>query len=154
MKASATVFVPLLGLYPFAAAKGHGSFVTFSLTTTPDAPREEYFIWIFMCGWKLRQSGEELAHCESSDDEIMAAVARLNGARLEQLVLHEYVTPEGLRYGASLVFEERLIMRLYQYEGCSPEEELFKMCDATGTWISYLADGTIEKTIKECQETP
>ena len=87
MNESATLFAPLIGLFPFAAAKGNGSFITFSLTTTPKAPSEEGYIWIYMCDWRIFEAGVELAHSESSDSEIAAAVAELNGRKLEGLVL-------------------------------------------------------------------
>ncbi|MHB1078706.1 MAG: hypothetical protein ACYC67_04840 [Prosthecobacter sp.] len=143
MSDSPTWFAPLLGLHPYAATKGHGSFVTFSLTATLDAPREEYFVWIFMCAWRIRLSGRELAHSESSDNEIMAAVSKLNGRTLKELVFHGHVTPQGLRHSISLIFDEDLSMRLYQHEDYSPDVEMLKVGDAAGTWYSCLADGSL-----------
>ena len=144
MSASPSLFSPLLGLYPFDAKKGHGSFVTFSLTTTPNSPVEEFYFWIYMCSWRIREAGSELAHSESTVSEIISAVSALNGRKLEGLVLHSYVTPERLFLGASLIFTGRLTIKLDQYEDAPADDPIFMTRNADRTWISYLSDGAIE----------
>jgi hypothetical protein len=122
MSASPVLFLPLVGLVPFTAKKGHGSFVTFSLTSTPESPVEEFYFWVYLCYWWIRTADGELAHCESTDDEIVSAVSELNGRKLNEIVLHDYVTQDGLFHGASLSFAGDLTMKLCQYEDSPPGE--------------------------------
>jgi|ERR1051326_5219569 hypothetical protein len=143
MSASPGLFLPLIGLVPFNAEKGHGSFVTFSLTSTPESPVEEFFFWVYLCNWWIRTLDSELAHCESSDDEIVAAVSALNGRKLTEITLHNNVTQDGLFHGASLSFGDDLTMKLCQYEDSAPDDEIFMTRNAAENWISYLADGSI-----------
>lgn len=144
MSASPVLFLPLIGLVPFNAKKGHGSFVTFGLTTTPESPVEEFYFWIYLCNWWIRTTDSELAHCESSDDEIVSAVSALNGRKLDGIVLHNYITQEGLFHGASLIFAGGLTMKLCQYEDSSSDDAIFMTRNAAKQWVSYYTDGSIQ----------
>lgn len=141
---SLELFSPLLGCSVFNAKKGHGSFVTFSLTATPDTPAELFYFWVYMCHWEIRESERELAHSESEDNEIGSAVSALNGRRLKGLNFHQWLRKEELRHGVSLVFEGELIMRLVQYEDRSSDDPVFSTRSVDGEWISYLSSGSIE----------
>jgi hypothetical protein len=143
MSASPALFLPLIGQVPFNAKKGHGSFVTFSLTSTPESPVEEFYFWVYLCNWWIRTADSELAHCESSDDEIVSAVSALNGEKLNEITLHHNVTPDGLFHGASLAFGDKLTMKLCQYEDSAPEDAIFMTRNAAKDWVSYYADGSI-----------
>lgn len=96
MSTSLEVFAPLLGFSVFDAKKGHGSFVTFSLTSTPETPTEEFYFWVYLCDWQMREPGTELAHSESEDDVLASAVSALNGKRLERLNFHQWLSREGV----------------------------------------------------------
>jgi|ERR1700736_3628717 len=143
MDDSPALLRPLIGLVAFDAKKGHGSFVTFSLTTRPESPTEDFFFWIYMCNWWIRTSDRELAHCESSDDEIASAVSALNGWKLNEIVLHSNLTLEGLFHGASLIFGNGLTMKLCQYEDSPPDDAIFMTRNAAKDWVSYYSDGSI-----------
>src|SRR5437762_3187083 len=125
MSASPSLFLPLIGLVAFNAKKGHGSFVTFSLTSTPASPVEEFYFWVYLCNWWIRTLDTELAHCESTDEEIVSAVSALNGQKLNEITLHNNVTPDGLFHGASLAFGDDLTMKLCQYEDSSADDAIF-----------------------------
>ena len=142
--ATAELLAPLVGLVPFNASKGHGSFVTCSLTRTPDDPAEEFYFWIYLCNWWIYAAEETLAHCESSDDIITSAVSALNGKKLESIVLQQVVTSERVFHDATLWFEQRLRMKLCQYEEGHPTDPIFSTRNAEGMWVSYLANGSIE----------
>jgi hypothetical protein len=145
MSLSPQVFSPLLGRFVFDAKKGHGSFVTFSLTSTPEAPIEEFYFWVYMCEWEIREAGNELAHSESEDDELNSAVSAMNGRKLEAISFHSWLKQAGLKYGATLRFERGLVMKLCQYEDSSPDWDIFKTKNSgTGKWTSYFSDGTIK----------
>lgn len=144
MSASPILFQPLIGLFLFAAKKGHGSFVTFGLTTTPETPVEEFYFWIYLCNWWIRTKDSELAHCESTDDEIVSAVSALNGRKLNEIVLYNNVTEEGLFHSASLSFTGGLTMKLCQYEDSAADDAIFMTRNAAKQWISYYADGSIQ----------
>jgi hypothetical protein len=137
-------FAHLLGLTAFDAQKGHGSFIHFSLATTGDPSKESAWICIYMCHWRILDQGTEIAHSESQDADIQAAASRIDGRRLESIVLHQYVTPDGIRYGASLIFEQRLTVKLYQYDHTSEVDSIFSSRGASGSWASYESNGTIE----------
>jgi hypothetical protein len=146
MGGSPILFQPLIGLTSFDAKKGHGSFVTFCLTATPEAPVEEGYFWVYLCGWRICTADGELAHSESHDDEIISAVSALNGRKLDQIVLHSNGTPDGLSHSASLIFSGGLTMRLFQYEDSSPEDAIFMTQNAAKGWVSYCTDGSIDNT--------
>lgn len=143
MSASSQLLLPLLGLYPFNAQKGHGSFVTFSLTSTPDAPREEHYFWVYMCHWEIQAGERKLAHSECADDQIDAAVAALNNRRLNEILLNSWVKEEGLYHDAILFFEDDLVMKLMQYQNAADDYALFMTRDPAGRWIRYLSNGSI-----------
>ncbi len=149
MRRSLDIFAPLLGCSVFDAKKGYGSFVTFSLTRTPDAPTEEFYFWVYLCDWEIREPGRELAHSESEVDELISAVSALNGKRLERLNFHQWLSREGVLHGVSLVFEPGLYMKLYQYRDSSPDDEIFLMKSAAGEWTSYMSNGGIETEREE-----
>lgn len=145
MSLSPQVFSSLLGRFVFNAKKGHGSFVTFSLTTTPETPSEEFHFWVYMCEWQIREAGNDLAHSDSEDDALISGVSALNGRKMETLSFHSWLSQDGLLYGASLRFERGLVMKLWQYEDSLPDREIFKMKNTgTGKWISYFSDGAIK----------
>lgn len=142
---AAHLLVPMIGLTVFAAEKGHASCVTFSLTSTPDAPTEKFYCWIHLCDWRMRSAGQELAHSESDDHTIKAAAAALNGRKLEAMELKTWVTSEGIFHGAMLRFGANFTMNLQQYEGKynKPDSSIFTVRDAENTWISYRSDGNV-----------
>ena len=144
-------FAHLLGLTAVDAQKGHGSFIHFSLADSGDQSKETAWVCIYMCHWRIVDQGTEMAHSESSDSEILAAASRIDGRRLESIVLHKYVTPDGIRHGASLVFEHRLTVKLYQYDHTSEVDSMFSSRGTSGSWASYESDGTIE-TKKEAEQ--
>jgi hypothetical protein len=144
MSASPALFRPLVGLSAFDAKKGYGSFVTFSLTSTPESPVEEFYFWVYLCYWWIRTEESELAHCESTDEEIASAVSELNGRKLNEIVLHDYVTPDGLFHGASLSFAGDLTMKLCQYEDNTPEKAIFMTRNVAKDWVSYYSDGSVD----------
>ena len=117
--------------------------MTFSLTSTPESPVEEFYFWVYLCSWWIRTTNLELAHCESSDEEIMSAVSALNGQMLSDITLQQYVTPEGVFHGALLGFGSDLTMKLCQDEDGAPDDEIFMICDAAHHWLSYQTDGSI-----------
>ena len=142
--APAELLIPLAGLSVFDAQKGYASCVTFSLTSTPAAPVEEFYFWIRMCHWTMRLAGKELAHSESNDETIEAAAAMLNGRRLEQIELTKWVTPKGIFHGGMLWFEEDLTMQLQQYERTKgqPYDGIFSTRNKK-QWVVYRRDGSV-----------
>lgn len=87
--------------------KGHGSFLTFEFgepalrIREPRPPLDDvcervrerlsqrqvtvygaWRLWIYCCHWSIAQSGKELAHSESPDDEIVLSTQRLDGQKL------------------------------------------------------------------------
>ena len=144
MNASPELFSPLLGLTVFNAQKRSASCVSFELTKTPDSPIQAFQFWIEMCDWRLRDGGQEIAHSESGDEEIIAAVSKLNGRQLEAIALRCLVVPEGLTHGATLFFERDVAIRLEGYENSIVGEEIFSARDAAGKSIRYLSDGSTE----------
>jgi hypothetical protein len=145
-------FSHLLGLTAFDAKKGHGSFVTFSLSASAEPKEESGFVWIYMCDWRIYDHGNEIAHSESPDADIDAAVSRIDGRRLTSIALSQYVTPDGLRHGATLVFEDRLNVNLYEYEHITEVETIFSTRGRSGTWASYQSDGSIEINEEEAEQ--
>jgi len=137
-------FQPLIGLTIFDAKKGHGSFVTFSLTSTPESPVERFYFWIYLCYWWIRKNGVELAHNESTDAEIMSAVATLNSQKLTEIILRSNITQEGIFHGVSLFFSDGLTMKLCQYEDSEPEDPIFMTRNDSRFWVSYHTDGSIQ----------
>ena len=143
MSTSPALLRPLVGLFAFDAKKGHGSFVTFGLTTTPESAVEEFYFWIYLCNWWIRTGDSELAHGESTDDEIVSAVSALNGRKLNKIVLHNNITQDGLFHGASLIFDGDLTMKLCQYEHSCPEDAIFMTRNAAKDWVLCYSDGSI-----------
>jgi|JI6StandDraft_1071083.scaffolds.fasta_scaffold113646_2 hypothetical protein len=137
-------FSHLLGLTANDVKKGHGSFVTFSLTASEVSKEEDSFVWIYMCHWRILDHGAEIAHSESPDHDIHAAVSRIDGRRLTAIALNQYLTSDGLRHGASLNFDDGLTVKLYQYDHTTEMETIFRIRSASGVWASYQSDGTIE----------
>jgi len=137
--------------------KGHGSFVTFDLEGEGDG--HEFFVWVYLCGWRIQERGKELAHCESTDEEIHAATSRLEGLKLTSIALQQFFTETGMWHGATFFFEERLTMRLFQYEeplSSGPDEvdTLFMVADKKVTWFCYNADGSTEVSEEDDDTTP
>jgi hypothetical protein len=143
MKNPQEAFSHLLGLRAFGAKRGHGSFVTFSLAPTCEPNIKSCFVWVYMCCWKILDHGTALAHSESPDSDIDAAVSRINEMKLEGIVLHQYVIPDGLRHGASLMFEQGLVMKLFQYEKYTDVEPIFSTRNDSGIWTSFQSNGSI-----------
>ena len=131
----------LLGLTVFDAKKGHGSFITCSLTITPATPAEHAYLWVYMCTWKIRVAGEEAARSESPDDVIDSAAAALNDRRIEALVLHEVVAPEGTYHSATMHFSERASLRMDQYDHSAADVPIFSVRIGEDRWISYDSGG-------------
>jgi hypothetical protein len=131
----------IIGLSVFGAQKGHGSFITCSLTSTAATPEEHAYLWIYMCNWKMRISGEEIAHSESPDDVIASAAAALNGRRIEALVLQEVIAPDGTYHAATLHFSDRASLRVEQYDDSEPDEAIFSVRIGEDHWVSYDSDG-------------
>lgn len=127
--------------------KGHGSFVTFDLKGE-EGDDHEFFVWVYLCQWRILERGKELAHCESTDEQIHAAVSRLEGLKLEGISPHQHFTEFGLEHGATFYFEKRLVMRMHQYEKPMSEEPevdtLFMVTDKKVTCFCFNADGTTE----------
>ncbi len=134
----------LLGLSVCEARKGHGSFVTFNLTATPSKPIEEFYVWVYMCDWRLLESRTEIAHSESDDASIEGAVAKLNRRRLEGVSFHTHVSPSGVIRAVTFAFDGDAVMKLQQYAESSAGETLFMIRSSTGAWASYDVDGTFK----------
>ena len=115
----------LIGLHAFNARKGHGSFVMFELTASPESPEEKAYFRIDMCAWRISEAGKELAHSESSGAEIKGAVSALNGRRLEGITLHEFIAQHRVSHGASLIFQDHLTFKLQQYDPGKAEDAIF-----------------------------
>jgi hypothetical protein len=133
----------ILGLYPYEAYKGVGSTVILRLSRTPDTSVEAAYVRIEMCGWWIRESCKEIAHSESSDAEIVAAVLALKGKRLNEITLLKFVTQDGVFHGAELFFDDRITMKLQQYEDSPADHSIFVARNSAWKWISYNADGQI-----------
>jgi hypothetical protein len=82
-----SAFASVVGLPAWSVRRGYGSFVTLEFgetRATPHGhpPRGDGHLWIYCCRWRLLIGGTQIACDESSDAEIDAAVARLEGQPL------------------------------------------------------------------------
>ncbi|MBX3416288.1 MAG: hypothetical protein KF851_01695 [Pirellulaceae bacterium] len=103
------LFQPLKGVPSWHVKKGYGSFLTFEFGTPSQEIREprtvsnssplvrellarrcvtihgQWHLWVYCCGWRIRMADSELAHNESSDDEIAAACLELDGQAIQNV---------------------------------------------------------------------
>jgi hypothetical protein len=148
MPSTSALFRALFGLSVFNAQKGHGSFITCGLTSTPATPEEHIYLWVYMCTWKIWVAGKEIAHSESPDEVIATSVAALNGHRVEALALHEVLAAEGTYHAATLHLSDRVSLRMEQYDDSAADTSIFSICIGADHWVSYDSDGYTREDTK------
>lgn len=103
------LFQPLIGVPAWNVRKGYGSFLTFEFGTPSLMIREpqdaldaaprvrqqlrrrevklrgQWHLWVYRCGWRISIETNELAHNESTDDEIEAACLEIDGQSIQSV---------------------------------------------------------------------
>lgn len=142
--------------------KGHGSFLTFEfgepslrireprppLGNVSERVRErlsqrlvmvtgEWRLWIYCCHWSIAQSGRDLAHSESPDDQIAFSTQRLDGQKLLSVV--PGTAPGSWVFSFDLGGE----LKTWPY-GDDPSDEQWHLFDrASSRVFSARADGRL-----------
>jgi hypothetical protein len=129
----------LIGLRPWRAALGHGSFITFDFGKERVPQKQffyrgkalplngEWFLWIYMCAWSLESEDRVLATSESSRSMMQDAIQRLTDLELQSVDL---IYP-GLE--TTFVFEKQFTLKT-QPLGPSNNDEYWKL---------YMPDNTV-----------
>ena len=144
------LFQPLIGVPSWNVKKGYGSFLTFEFGNpnleireprdVPDATpqvrqlfaqrrvtlRGQWHLWVYCCGWRICLGGNEIAHDESTDEEISVACLKLDGQAIQQVTCEPEV-------GRTLFhFDLGGVLETQPYD-----DELLKQ------WMLYLPDGNV-----------
>lgn len=90
----------MTGLAAWDVKQGHGSFLTFQFgqpnlvvqerrsgTKRTAYVRGQWQLWIYCCHWRIIQNSEQIAWSEDESPTIARATARLNGQKLEQVLV-------------------------------------------------------------------
>ena len=89
------------------ARLGVGSFLTFDLVRGEErGGSRRWYFWLYQCAWRIDAAAEVIGGSEDERDELGRAVHRLEGARLEHIV----IAPS---QEASLVFADGLSLRMF-----------------------------------------
>lgn len=95
----------------------------------------EWHLWIYCCGWRIFQAGEELAHNESSREIIERACAILDGQVLTQVELSPH------NGGSRFIFDLEGVLETGPYEE-ELSEQWFLYC-LDGLVLTYRSDGMV-----------
>lgn len=123
----------IVGLPAWHVRLGYASFVTMEFgarRSAPDEhPRGEWHLWIYLCDWRLRIYGKEVAHCRGDRATLTEVVQRLEGRTLESFVIDpDLVTTE-------LHFSDDAVMTV------SPARH--RRDDSWEPWMLFLPDGRV-----------
>ena len=114
-----TLLTGALGARVVEAQLGYGSFVTidFSGERRANKPRG-YYLWIYMCYWRLETTEEVVASCEDPRDVLAGLVPRLNGKTLTAVEVE--------RPSLSTVFRfEDLVLKTFSISSAESEHYMF-----------------------------
>lgn len=75
MNSVSSVLDVVVGLHVLSAERGHGSFLTITLSGGMDKP-ETHRLWVYLCDWVLRENAHVLV-CSDTISEANAAVVSL-----------------------------------------------------------------------------
>lgn len=81
-------FRPVLGMRPWKAKLGIGSFLTFEFGPRLKAhgvTHGQWHLWIYLTNWKLFHRGRRLADSDADRKLIQVAIRRLEGAALTEV---------------------------------------------------------------------
>jgi hypothetical protein len=143
----------IVGKRPWKVWKGFGSFLLFEFGRKQKRPtgatHGAFCLWIYMAHWRIKKSGEEIAHSESSDEGIAKAASALCGKRLEAAILSSVVTKGQVRHAARFEFEGDLSVQTFMYDD-HELDSIFLLYTPAGL-LSYGYDGslTFQKMKKE-----
>jgi hypothetical protein len=139
---------PILGKKPWKVWKGVGSFLLFEFGKRHKDAKGNvhgtYTLWIFMATWRIRRSGDELAHSESPDAKIESAAAELTGKKLEAVTLDTVVVPRRVGHAARLFFEGGYRLDVCMYE--RTKKDTILMLYTPRTVVTYDYDGALRST--------
>ncbi len=151
------VFAPLLGLPAWSVEKGQGSFLTMEfgephlkirepkISTSKSEkvrrlmarrnvrPCGQWHLFIYCCFWRVMSDGVEIAHCESSNDDIKIAAWHIDG----QLLIDVKVDPAK---GTSVFTFDQNTM-LETWPGDQSDETQWLLYLPSGDVFTYRADG-------------
>lgn len=152
------LFRPLFGLPAWQVKQGFGSFLTFEfgnphleireprnvLNASPRVRekfsrrrvtiRGDWHLWIYICSWTISLNGQELAHHESTDDQIAEACFELDGQALTEVTVPE---PGKTRF----VFDLGGVLETRPYDDDLMEQWLLYLPD--GDVFTYRSDGAV-----------
>ena len=87
------VLAGIVGLAPWRAQLGHGSFVTLEfgreVVLGPTSARGEWSLWVYGASWKLLVGNQEVADFEGMRATLAAAIKRLNRLQVLSVTVSE-----------------------------------------------------------------
>jgi hypothetical protein len=108
----------IVGLSPWDARLGHGSFVTVEfgreVALGPKWVRGEWHLWVYGAAWKLLAKDRVIADADGVREDLAVAIPRINGRSVRQINVDDELT-------VSITFESSF--RLTIARGPEPELE-------------------------------
>jgi hypothetical protein len=146
----------LAGMPCWQVTQGYGSFITMEfgqprLEIREPVPRARHaalrrrtvtvrgghHLWIEQCSWKILEDTREIAHSESSRDDIAKALARIDGQILQEL----RVQPSNGT--CTLGFEHRMLIVLSRFRDWRDGDQMLSL-HAPETVLTLCAGGRLE----------
>jgi hypothetical protein len=125
---------PLLEKKAWDVRLGVGSFITMNFgNPNPKSNKEnkisgEWYLWVYMCGWRLEKQNQFIAGCEDSRKKLEKDVKLMEGLAIKSIEILPYFGD------TTIYFDQEVILRLFAIY--SQDDEIWQLFTPDGNVLS------------------